>query len=129
MIDRDEQRNDPGGWVNFIPHPSSLILSFLLVGCSGYTGPRSVANEDPAVKIPQMHKAVQRGDMSVLPQLVKDLDSDDSAVRLHAIGALRQLTGESLDYNWTEEDRAQRRPFIEKWEAYVAARETPSEGK
>ncbi len=102
----------------FIPHPSALIL-FFVVGCSGYTGPRSVVNEDPAVKIPEIRKAVERRDKSVVPQLVKDLDNDDAAVRLYAIGALQRLTGQTFGYDWTQADRAARRPAIRQWDAYL----------
>lgn len=105
-------------FLSFILHPSAFIL--ILSGCSGYTGPRSVANEDPAVKIPEIRKAVGRGDKSVLPQLVNDLDNDDPAVRLHAINGLRTLTGEHFDYDWTQNDRVLRRPAIEKWQTYLA---------
>lgn len=104
----------------FIPPFSSCIpLLLLAVGCSGYTGPRSVVNDDPAVKIPEIRKAVDRGDRSVMPQLVADLDSDDAAVRLYAIQALQRLSGASFDYDWTLADRTKRRPAIEKWKAYV----------
>lgn len=101
----------------------SLLSAGLLMqfGCSGYTGPRSVANEDPAVKIPEIHKAVERRDKSVLPQLVNDLDNDDPAIRLYAIGALRDLTGESFEYDWTLTDRAARRGTIERWREYLKA--------
>jgi hypothetical protein len=106
--------------VRLAAHSSLVSFILLLAGCSGYTGPRSVMNEDPAVKIPEIHKAVEKGDKSVLPQLVKDLDSDDAAIRLHAIGALRELTRQHFDYDWTLADRTLRRPAIEKWQAYLA---------
>lgn len=88
--------------------------------CSGYTGPRSVLNADPAVKIPEIHRAVAAKDRSVIPQLVKDLDSDDAAIRFHSIEALERLTGQTLDYDWTIADRHQRRPALERWQAYLA---------
>lgn len=94
----------------------SLVLGHSLPGCSGYTGPRSVVNEDPAVKIPEIHKAVDRGDKRVQPQLVADLDSNDAAVRFYAIEALARFNdGERLDYDWKVADRHERRPAIEAW--------------
>lgn len=96
-----------------------LFLVSQVLGCSGYAGPRSVVNEDPTVKIPEIRKAVDRDDQSVIPQLISDLDSDDPAVRLYAIGALRRLTGNAIDYDWTQTDRVARRLAIEKWRAYV----------
>ena len=91
------------------------------VGCGGYAGPRSIVNEDPAVKIPQIKAAATKQDRSAIPQLARDLDSDDAAVRFYAIEALRRLTGETLDYDWTEEDRHARRPAVERWREYVRA--------
>lgn len=105
------------------------LLLGALTGCSGYTGPRSVANEDPAVKIPEIRKAVDAGDRSVMPQLVKDLDNDDAAVRLYAIGALQRLTGETFGYDWTQSDRAVRRPAIEQWRAHLESSEGRYGGK
>lgn len=95
--------------------------SLLIAGCSGYAGPRSIVNEDPAVKIPEIKTAVGRRDRAAMPQLVKDLDSDDAAVRFYAVEALRRLTGETFGYDWTDDDRHARRPAIQRWESYVAA--------
>lgn len=108
--------------MTFFPLRSSALISGLIFcGCSGYTGPRSVVNEDPAVKIPQIRKAVDAGDRSVEPQLVKDLDSNDAAVRFYAIEALARLNGgEKFDYDWTLDDRHARKPAIDKWQAHLA---------
>jgi hypothetical protein len=121
------QRKRTRSHARLLTRSVSILVACVLAGCSGYTGPRSVSNEDPAVKIPEIHKAIERGDKSVVPQLVHDLDSDDAAVRLHAIGALRKLTGEHFDYDWTQNDRALRRPAVEKWQAYLQS--APSSGK
>lgn len=99
----------------------SILVCGIAVGCSGYAGPRSIVNDDPAVKIPSMKTAVAKRDRSALPQLVKDLDSDDSAVRFYAIESLRRMTGQSFAYDWTEDDRHARRAAIEPWQRYVEA--------
>lgn len=114
--------------LSFHLRSSAFICGLLLLGCSGYTGPRSVVNEDPAVKIPEIRNAVARGDKSVMPHLVNDLDNDDPAVRLYAIGALRRLSGQNIEYDWTEADRAARRPAIETWRAYVEGAATGKDG-
>jgi hypothetical protein len=96
--------------------PSAFICGLLLCGCSGYTGPRSVVNDDPAVKIPEIRKAVDAKDRRVQPQLIEDLDNSDSAVRFYAIEALARLNdGERLGYDWKVADRHERRPWIEAW--------------
>ena len=75
-----------------------------------------MANEDPAVKIPQIKKAVAAGDRTVEPQLLKDLDDDDAAVRFYAIEALVRFNGGGrLGYDWKVADRHQRRPAVMAW--------------
>lgn len=78
-------------------------------------------NDDPAVKIPQIKSAASRQDRSALPQLVKDLDSDDAAVRFYSIEALRRITGQKFDYDWTEADRHERHESVQRWRRYVEA--------
>ena len=93
----------------------------MLLGCSGYTGPRSVVNEDAAVKIPEIRRAVDAGDRSVQPQLVADLDNQDAAVRFYAIEALARFNGgERFGYDWTIDDRHLRADAIEKWRQHIA---------
>ena len=94
---------------------SSVVSLTILGGCSGYPGPRSLVNDDPAIKIPEMRKAVDNHDRSAIPQLVKDLNSSDSAVRFYAINALQRLTGETYGYDWTVDDRQLRFPAVERW--------------
>lgn len=94
-----------------------------LVGCLGGSGPRTISNEDPAIKIPLIRTAVERGDRSVMPQLVSDLDSEDAAVRFYAIDGLRRLTGEDYGYDWRM-DKDGRRPAVEQWRATIGQRTT-----
>ncbi|MFT3788291.1 MAG: HEAT repeat domain-containing protein [Tepidisphaeraceae bacterium] len=98
-----------------------LVSTITLAGCLGYPGPRSVVNEDPAVKIPAIRRAAETGDRSVIPQLVKDLESDDAAVRLASIKGLQDLTGETHDYHWWD-DEAIRRPAVRRWQNVIANR-------
>jgi len=95
-----------------------LMMVSFLVGCLGGSGPRTISNEDPAIKIPLIRSAVERGDQSVLPQLVSDLDSEDAAVRFYAIDGLRRLTGEDRGYDWRM-DKDARRPAVEQWRAII----------
>ena len=90
-------------------------------GCSEPTGPKTVANRDPDVKVPAIKEAVAQRDESAVVELVKQLDSDDAAVRFYAINGLRRLTGKDLGYLYYE-DKEQRQPAVTRWRAYVKGR-------
>lgn len=97
----------------------------LVLGIGGCSAPRptiEVSNPDPAGKIPAMKKAVREHDLKVVRQLVKDLDSDDPAVRLFAIHALQELTGERYGYDYFA-DETQRKPALGRWQGWLAQQE------
>ncbi len=87
-------------------------------GCSEPTGPRTVASEELTVKVPAIKEAARTHDLSAAPQLVKDLDSDDAAVRLFAIKGLRKIAGEEFGYDYYA-DVEQRRPAVLKWREWL----------
>jgi len=87
-------------------------------GCSEPTGPRTVANEELTVKIPAIKEAGRTRDLSAAPQLVKDLDSDDAALRLFAIKGLREMSGQEFGYVYYA-DVEQRRPAVLKWREWL----------
>jgi hypothetical protein len=79
----------------------------------------TVTHDDPGIKIPAIKKAVREKDRSVVPRLVEELSSDDPAVRFYAIGALEELTGQTLGYQYFEDDEG-RKPAIQKWKKWLA---------
>jgi hypothetical protein len=87
-------------------------------GCSEPTGPRTVASEELTVKIPAIKEAGRTKDLAAAPQLVRDLDSDDAAVRLFAIKGLREMSGEEFGYVYYA-DVEQRRPAVQKWRDWL----------
>lgn len=97
-----------------------LILPPLLLisGCVHPSRPLSVKDPDPSVKIPAIKAAVRREDRSVAPQLVRDLDSDDPAVRFFAIQGLIRLTGRDLGYRFFD-DKLQRQPAVARWRQWL----------
>src|SRR3954468_9975695 len=101
---------------------ASFTFTLLIGGCSAPRGPIEVTNPDPSGKIPAMKKAVREHDLKVVRQLVKDLDSDDPAVRLFAIHALQELTGQRYGYDYFADD-AQRQPSIVRWRDWLAQQE------
>jgi hypothetical protein len=93
------------------------ILCAAISGCGAH-GPRHVSDEDPEEKIPAIKAAVQAHDRSAIPQLIKDLNSDDSAVRFYAIDGLKSLTGQTFGYRYYD-DEEQRKSAIERWKAWM----------
>ncbi len=88
-----------------------------LVGCRD-TG-RGLVDEDPAFKVPAIKEAVAEKERKAVPQLVTDLNDDDSAVRFFAIEGLRRLTGQTFGYHYYD-DAPTRAPAIERWRAWLA---------
>ena len=91
-------------------------------GCHEPTGPRTVANPDPAVKVPAIKHAVAERDLGAAAAMVTDLESDDAAVRLFAIQGLRRLTGEAFGYDYYA-DPKHRAPAVERWKQWLASQQ------
>lgn len=107
------------------------LMAWWVAGCGAH-GPRTVTDPDPGVAIPAIKHAVQSRDRSAIPQLVKDLDSDDSAVRFYAIDGLRALTGQTFDYHYYEDDAEKRKPAVDRWKKWLSENgraETANPGK
>jgi hypothetical protein len=96
--------------------------SLALVGCFARE-PIDIKSQDPGVKIPAIKQAVRQNDLSASKQLVKDLDSDDPAVRFYAICALQRLTGEGFGYTYYDDEDA-RKPAVKRWQAWLASQES-----
>jgi len=101
---------------------ASIPLALAISGCSAPRPTIEVTNPDPSGKIPAMKKAVREHDLTVVRQLVKDLDSDDPAVRLFAIQALEKLTGQRYGYEYYA-DELQRKPALSAWQQWLAQQE------
>lgn len=92
---------------------------FVLASCTAPRPPLLVTDPDPSVKIPAIEKAVRENDQKAVPQLVKDLDSDDPAVRFYANHALEILTGRNFGYRYFDDDTL-REPAAQKWRQWLA---------
>lgn len=90
-------------------------------GCTAPEGPRTPDSRYLSQKVPAIKQAVERKDHSVAAQLVKDLDSDDPAVRFYAIEGLERLTGETFGYHYYE-DRDARSQAVQKWRQWLGER-------
>jgi hypothetical protein len=94
----------------------AAVAAASAAGCGH--GPRSVSDPDPAEKIPAIEVAVQKHDRRAIPQLVKDLSNDDSAIRFYAIDGLRALTGEDFGYLYYADPDA-RKLAVARWEQWL----------
>lgn len=81
--------------------------------------PRRIGAMDPMANIPAIQEAAREHDRAAIPQLVRQLESDDPAVRFYAIEALRKLTGETLGYRFYD-DADERRPAVQRWKRYAS---------
>lgn len=97
----------------------ALIASCTATSCTAPRAPLIVTDPDPSVKIPAIEKAVREKNMTALPQLVKDLDNDDAAVRFYANHALEQLSGMNFGYRYFD-DAEQREPAAKKWRQWLS---------
>src|SRR3954471_22697582 len=102
----------------------TLMLAASASGCLfGGREKADIKSPDPALKIPAIKTAVQRKDMSVITAQVKDLESDDPAVRFYAIHGLQELTGETFGYAYYT-DGDERQSALRQWQDWLSRSET-----
>src|SRR6476646_2672932 len=94
-----------------LPCAAACLAVTMLAGCSPPRDPISVKSNDPTLKIPAIKQDVRARNTSDVPQMVKDLESDDPAVRFYSIEGLRRLTGDTFGYHYYD-DEAERRPAV-----------------
>jgi hypothetical protein len=93
-----------------------------LLSCTAPKEDAAVGHPDPSVKIRGMKKAAREHDEAAIRQLVKDLDSDDPAVRFYAIRSLSDLTKQDFGYRYYY-DEDQRRESLGRWQDWLKQRE------
>ena len=101
-------------------HVVTALAWFLTssAGC-GPSPEKKLTNPDPSGKIPAIKRAGRTHDLRAAPQLVKDLESDDPAVRFYAIEALKRLNqGDTLNYRFYD-DADQREPAVASWREWL----------
>lgn len=107
----------------------AVLVCLSLAACSGPSASGGGFDSDnPAAKLYAIRRAGGAGDASAVPKLIEQLDSDDPAVRMLAIGALERLTGDRRGYNpyapWPERRRAAD-AWAEAWRRGELPRATP----
>jgi hypothetical protein len=103
----------------------ALLLTLAIPFISGCSAPEkpSITSNDPSLKIPAIRESAETHDRRAVAQLVKDLDSDDPAVRFYAIHGLKEITGNTFGYRYYEDDE-ERKPAIDRWKQWLRQQAT-----
>ena len=101
---------------------AGLALGVVLMGCAAPRPELKVSDPDPTIKIPAIKEAVQKKRTGEIDQMVKDLESDDPAVRFYAINGLERLTGHRFGYEYYATPR-QRAVAVDRWKRWLNGRE------
>ncbi|MGA2230749.1 MAG: hypothetical protein ABSH22_07605 [Tepidisphaeraceae bacterium] len=101
--------------------PSILLCAALCGSVTSCIGrdPPSITSNDPGRLIPAIEIGVKAHDRHIIPYLISDLESDDSAVRMYSIDGLRRMTGEDFGYIYYQ-DTDERKPALDRWKLYLA---------
>lgn len=100
----------------------NLLFGVFLCGIMGSCigrDPPSITSNDPDCLIPAIKSGVAADNRSIIPYLVKDLESDDPAVRLYSIEGLRRLTGQDFGYTYYA-DEEQRKDSVKLWKLWLS---------
>jgi len=88
-----------------------------LMSCIGRDAPL-ISSQDPDRLVPAIKTGVEKKDPHIIPYLVADLESDDSAVRMYSIDGLRRLTGQDFGYVYFD-DEPNRRTAVSQWKQWL----------
>lgn len=99
-----------------------LVALGAIASCTR-AAPRGFDAAAPEARIDDILDAAKASDERAVPDLVRQLDSDDPAVRMLAILALERLTGERLGYDYAA-PAWQRDPAVARWTAWAEAGQT-----
>ena len=90
----------------------------VLTGCRPRAPRQPLRDTDPVFVIPAIRQTAEADRLRDVPRLIALLNSEDAAVRLAAIGALRDLTGEDFGYSYWQ-DANQRAPAVDRWREWA----------
>lgn len=91
-----------------------------MLGCRPRAPRQPLEDRDPIFLIPAIKQAAREERATEVPRLIQLLESEDAAIRLYAIGALRDLTDRKLGYEFYE-PREKRREAVERWRQWAIA--------
>ncbi|HYE03775.1 MAG TPA: HEAT repeat domain-containing protein [Phycisphaerales bacterium] len=93
----------------------AILVGLGPVGCS--RPEPTFEAPDPGTRLRALERAVASDDRRSIPNLITLLDSDDPAVRLFAVLALRDMTGTTMGYEHAAPEQ-ERRAAADRWEAW-----------
>ena len=98
--------------------PFLLGIALLAGACAAPPPENDFSAHDSASRTKSIRQAVKDNDLSGVRHIVEQLDSDDPVVRLLAINALEELTGETNGYHY-DDPPSLRNPAVARWVTYV----------
>lgn len=109
--------------------PGAIPPILVVLAASGCTKPIPKGHDsyDPTGRINAILETAERRDTSRIPDLIRSLDSDDSAVRLTAIRTLERLTGQTLGYHYAAPE-SERRAAADRWVQWYQEQQGTSAG-
>ena len=104
-----------------------LVLILALIACAP-SREDGLHADAPGTKLDAIVQSGRDRDQEAIPALVDQLDSDDPAVRMMAIEALRRLTNNDMGYN-PYAPPGERRAATQRWVRAVRGGERREEGE
>lgn len=98
--------------------PFLLCVVPLASACAAPPPETDFSAHDSASRVHSIRATVTRNDESRVRHIVEQLDAADPVIRMTAIHALEELTGETNGYHY-DDPRWRREPAVERWVAYV----------
>lgn len=106
---------------------SALLAAVGLLSLAGCSVPTSLDTPESAARIRATQIAAASNDPESTPKLISLLDSDDSAVRFFAIGALERRTSQRFGYDACAEE-SERRAAVSRWREWYESTQSGAAG-
>ena len=110
----------------------AAVVLLAPLGCRPRAPREPLQDTDPVFVIPAIKQTAEDSRRKEIPRLIELLDHEDSAVRLASFQALRDMTGQTFDYEYWRAAEG-RRESVDKWRGWaeaqgyeLAPREAPS---
>lgn len=97
-----------------------VTLLALLAGCAPSATEGGFSNPAPGARVYAIEESVKFNRRSDIPSIVECLCSDDELVRFMAIGALKRMTEQDLDYRF-DDPEPMRIAAYKRWQEWTIA--------